>query len=178
MASLQRLLTDAFAEFVDGIVATLPKLFAAFVFLVGAFVVITLVRIVLKRALERLYPSDEQLVAQFLVLVATVGMWFAAALALLSVLGLEGIAASMGTAAGFLALGVSYALSDMIADAVAGLYLLRDPDFNKGDTVTTASETGTVLSIGLRKSRLELEDGDVVVLANGAVESRWRRDVT
>jgi small-conductance mechanosensitive channel len=178
MAPLQRLLADAFAEFGDGIVATLPKLFTAAVFLAGAFLVITAVRLLLRRVLGGLYPGDEQLVAQFLVLVATVGMWFAAALALLSVLGLEGLAASMGTAAGFLALGVSYALSDMIADAVAGLYLLRDPDFNQGDTVTTASETGTVASIGLRKSRLELEDGDVVVLANGAVESRWRRDVT
>jgi small-conductance mechanosensitive channel len=178
MAPLQQLLAEAFARFVDGIVATLPRLFTAAVFVVGAYLVITAVRVVLRRVLERLYPSDDQLVAQFLLLVATVGMWFAAALALLSVLGLEAIAASMGTAAGFLALGVSYALSDMIADAVAGLYLLRDPDFNKGDVVTTASETGTVRSIGLRKSRLELEDGDVVVLANGAVESRWRRDVT
>ncbi len=178
MAPLQRLLAEAFADFVDGIVSTLPKLFTAAVFIVGAFLVITAVRILLRRVLERLYPSDEQLVAQFFLLIATVGMWFAAALALLSVLGLEALAASMGTAAGFLALGVSYALSDMIEDAVAGLYLLRDPDFNKGDTVTTASETGTVRSIGLRKSRLELEDGDVVVLSNGAVETRWQRDVT
>jgi len=178
MAPLQRLLADAFAEFLDGLVATLPTLFTGALFLVGAFILITAIRHVLRRVLDRLYPSDELLVAQFFLLVATVGMWFAAALALLSVLGLESIAASMGTAAGFLALGVSYALSDMIADAVAGIYLLRDPDFNRGDTVTTANETGTVLSIGLRKSRLELEDGDVVVLANGAVESRWRRDVT
>lgn len=178
MATLENLLEDALAEFVDGVVSSLPRLFTAAVFLVCAYVVITVVRIVLRRVLDRLYPSDERLVADFLVLCASVGMWFAAVLALLSVLGLEALAASMGTAAGFLALGISYALSDMIADAVAGLYLLRDPDFNRGDRVTTASETGTVKSIGLRKSRLELDDGDVVVLANGAVESRWRRDVT
>ena len=106
----------------------------------------------------------------------SVALWFAAGLALLSVLGLEAIAASLGTATGFVALGVAYALSDMIADTVAGLYLLRDPDFNAGDRVTTADATGVVRSIGLRKSRLELEDGDTLVLANQAVEQRWRLD--
>jgi small-conductance mechanosensitive channel len=60
----------------------------------------------------------------------------------------------------------------MIADTVAGIYLLRDPDFNPGDTVTTGSLTGTVRSIGLRKSRFEV-DGDTVVVANREVESKW-----
>lgn len=32
------------------------------------------------------------------------------------------IAASLGTAAGFISLGGSYALSNMIADTVAGVY--------------------------------------------------------
>lgn len=178
MASLDRLLVEALEAFADDVVATLPALLTAAVFLVGAFLIITAVRVVLRRVFDRLYPGTDRLVGDFALLVITVGMWFAAALTLLSVLGLEGLAASFGTATGFLALGVSYALSDVIADAVAGIYLLRDPDFNEGDVVTAAGETGIVRSIGLRKSRLELEDGDVVVLANAGVESRWRRDIT
>jgi small-conductance mechanosensitive channel len=92
---------------------------------------------------------------------------------LLKVVGLGDIAASLGTATGFVALGVSYALSNMIADAVAGVYLLRDPDFNPGDKVTTESTTGVVRDIGLRKSRIEIDSGDVVVLANREVEKKW-----
>ena len=176
MASLDRVVADAAAEFVAGLEATLPRLLAAVVFLAAAYVVIKLIRVVLRRALGRMYAPDEQLIVDFGVLLVTAGLWFAAALALLSVLGLEGIAASLGTAAGFIALGVSYALSDMIADTVAGLYLLRDPDFNAGDRVTTGDVTGDVHSIGLRKSRIELDDGDIVVLANQAVEKRWRRE--
>ena len=43
--------------------------------------------------------------------------------------------------------------------------------------VETADVTGVVQSIGLRKSRLTLEDGDVMVLGNQAIEQRWRRRI-
>lgn len=161
-------------EFVTGAQAAAPRVVAAAVFLGIASIAIAAIRAALGRILARMYPPDQRQVAGFAVLVVTVALWFAAGLAVLSILGMEEVAASLGTGAGFLALGVSYALSDTIADTVAGLYLLRDPDFNPGDDVTTADVTGTVREIGLRKSRLELEDGDVVVLANKAVEDRWR----
>jgi small-conductance mechanosensitive channel len=101
-------------------------------------------------------------------------LWFGALLAFLAAVGLPNIAAALGTASGFLALGVSYALSGMIADAVAGLYLLRDPDFNPGDTVTATDVTGTVDAIELRKTRLDV-DGDTVVRANAEIEKKWTK---
>ncbi len=86
----------------------------------------------------------------------------------LSLVGLSLIAALLGTATGFLVLGVSYALSGMIADAVAGVSLLRDPDFDVGDTVTAGDLTGEVAAIELRRTRLRV-DGDVVVRAIVAI---------
>ena len=166
------LIRETGTEFVTGVVDALPELLSGLIFLVLAFVVIRLVQRVLRVALERAYPAEQQLIADFGVLVVGIFMWFGAALTLLDIVGLGDIAASLGTAAGFIALGVSYALSNMIADTVAGIYLLRDPDFNPGDTVTTGSITGTVRSIGLRKSRFEVE-GDTVVVANREVESKW-----
>lgn len=166
------LVRETGTEFVNGIVDSLPEVISGIIFLVLAYVAIQVIQRVVRTVLERTYPSDQQLIADFGVLVVTVFLWFGAALALLDIVGLGGIAASLGTSAGFVALGVSYALSNMIADTVAGIYLLRDPDFNPGDTVTTGSITGTVRSIGLRKSRFEVE-GDTVVVANREVESKW-----
>jgi len=176
MSTLVRPVVDALGEFLTRIETTLPRLIAAVLFLVLAYLIVKLLQVATRQALSRLYPADERLVVDFGVLVVTVAAWFGAVLTLLTILGMTQVAASLGTAAGFLALGVSYALSDMIADTVAGIYLLRDPDFNAGDTVTTADVTGEVLAIGLRKSRLELDDGDVLVLANQAIEQRWRRE--
>lgn len=172
-------ITDTFerivSEFSEDILDAVPSLISGILFLCIAYLFIRVVRYSLRSILGRFYPAEEQLIVDFAVLVATAFLWFGVGLVLLTVLGLESIAASLGTAAGFIALGVSYALSDMIEDTVAGIYLLQDPDFNPGDTVTASGMTGTVTAIGLRKSRFELENGDTTVLANHAVESDWTK---
>jgi len=58
---------------------------------------------------------------------AAIFLWFGVALTFLKVVGMGDIAASLGTAVGFIALGISYALSEMIEDTVAGVYLLPTP---------------------------------------------------
>ena len=162
--------------FADSMVDALPSVIAGLVFLVLAYLFVRLVRALVRSVLQRAYPSDQRLVADFLVLVVSIFLWFAVGLVFLKVVGMGDIAASLGTAAGFIALGISYALSEMVEDTVAGVYLLRDPDFNAGDTVTVSGTTGTVTEIGLRKSRIELDDGDIVVIANRDVESRWTKN--
>lgn len=86
-------------------------------------------------------------------LTGLVFLCFGVGLSFLSIVGLTAIAASLGTATGFLALGVSYALSGMLADAVAGVYLLRDPDFMPGDRV----------------------DEDTMVRGNAEIEKKWTK---
>ena len=83
--------------------------------------------------------------------------------------------ASPGTAVGFIALGVSHALSETIGDTVAGVYLLWAPDSEVGDRVVAGSAEGAVASIELRKSRFKPDHGDVVVRANRDVETEWTR---
>ncbi|WP_430506039.1 mechanosensitive ion channel domain-containing protein [Haloparvum sp. PAK95] len=164
------------SEFVGGIVAALPKLIYGIVFLTIAYLAISLLTTVLRSTLSRIYSKEEKLIVDLAVAVATLFLWFAAALVLLKIVGMEGVAASLGTATGFIALGVALALKEMLSDTVAGVYLLQDPDFNEGDFVTTASTTGTVVGIDLRKTRIRTEDGDLVVVANRDVEKRWTQE--
>jgi len=178
MAGLATIVTQSFNEFVAGIRSAVPELLAGIVFVTVAYVGIRLATYVLRSVLERAYPADQRLIVDFVVLVVGVFLWFGVGLTLLSIVGLEDIAASLGTAAGFVALGISYALSEMIEDTVAGVYLLRDPDFNPGDTVTASAGTGVVTEIGLRKSRLRLADGDTLVVANRDIESKWTKENT
>jgi small-conductance mechanosensitive channel len=164
----------AITEFLDGVGAALPDLFAGLVFLALAAVVVKLVMAVVRWTLGRALPGQSPVYRQFVATVVLVFLWFGVALSFLSIVGLEVIAASLGTATGFLALGVSYALSGMIADAVAGVYLLRDPDFMPGDTVDVGGTVGEVRAIELRKTRLDVE-GDTVVRANAEIEKKWTK---
>lgn len=165
---------QALDQFVRNIVAVLPDLLTGLVFLVLAFVLIQLVMFVVKTALNRALPGESPVYRQFVSTIVLVFLWFGVALAFLSIVGLDGIATSLGTATGFLALGVSYALSGMIADAVAGVYLLRDPDFDPGDTVDIGGTVGTVKAIELRKTRLTVGE-DTVVRANAEIEKKWTK---
>ena len=168
---LVRRSADALA---DDFVAAVPRIVSGLVFLVLAAVVVRVVLFVLDRVLDRTIRPEAVVYQQFVRTVVTVFLWFAVALAFLSVVGLDGIAASLGTAVGFVALGVSYALSNMIADAVAGVYLIRDPDFEIGDEVVAGDVTGTVKAVELRKTRLAVGD-DTVVRANADIEKKWTK---
>jgi len=178
MAGLATTVEGSLDEFVRGIVDAIPELLAGLVFLTLAYLAIKLVQTVLRSVLGRAYPADQRLIVDFIVIVVSVFLWFGVGLALLSIVGLGGLAASLGTAAGFIALGISYALSEMIEDTVAGVYLLRDPDFNPGDTVTASAGTGVLTEIGLRKSRFRLDNGDTLVVANRDVEAKWTKKAT
>jgi small-conductance mechanosensitive channel len=162
-------------ELAASVIAAVPRLIAGLIFLAIAYAGIRAILGVVRGVLARVYDDRDELIAQLFVSIVGVFLWFGAALGLLKVIGMGEVAASLGTAAGFIALGVSYALSNMIEDTVSGVYLLRDADFNPGDEVAAESITGTVQSIELRKSRIELENGDVTVLANRDVEKRWTK---
>jgi small-conductance mechanosensitive channel len=168
------LLARTFDEFFRRIVEAVPTVIIGLVFLALAALLVKLILAVLNGVLARTMRGESPVYRQFLTTIVAVFLWFGVGLSTLSVVGLDGIAASLGTAAGFVALGISYATSDMIADAVAGIYLLRDPDFEAGDTVRVGDMEGVVRSIELRKTRFAVE-GDTVVRGNADIEARWTK---
>jgi len=173
-STIDGIVRAAFAGFVRDLVAALPDLIAGLVFLVLAAVLVAVVMRIVRAILGRTLSDASPVYRQFIATLVFVFLVFGLVLSFLSVVGLDGIAASLGTATGFLALGVSYALSEMIADAVAGVYLLRDPDFNPGDRVDVGGTVGEVRAIELRKTRLAV-DGDTMVRGNSEIEKQWTK---
>lgn len=172
---LLRVVERTLNDLAGGIEVAIPRAVAGLVFITVAYVGIKIVLAILRRVLERVYDERQALVVQLFVTVIGIVLWFGVGLTFLKVVGMGEIAASLGTAVGFIALGISYALSEMIEDTVAGVYLLRDPDFELGDRVEVDGMEGTIAAIELRKSRFTLENGDTTVIANRDVESGWTK---
>lgn len=170
-----RIVQRTLVELAAGLEAAIPRLVSGLVFAVVAYTLIRIVLTLLGALLRQYYSERRALVVHLGVTVVGTFLWFGAALAFLKIVGFGDIAASLGTAVGFIALGVSYALSEMIEDTVSGVYLLRDPDFEVGDRVAVGETEGTVAAIELRKSRFSLDNGDTVVLANRDVEAEWTK---
>jgi small-conductance mechanosensitive channel len=150
---------------------TALRVVTASAFLVLAGIGIKLVGRAVRKIFSRKF--EEETILNLIETLAKGLMWFSAVLIALSILGFGEIAASMGTAAGFVALGVSLALKDVLSDTVSGIYLAKDPDFNNGDRVEVDGVKGEVTDVGLRKSRLRLEDGNIRVINNSDVEKKW-----
>ncbi len=100
-------------------------------------------------------------------------LWFLAILISLSIMEFSEIAAALGTAAGFVALGVSFALKNVLSDTVAGFYLAKDPDFNNGDRVEVDGVKGEITDVVLRKTRLRLENRNLLIINNPDAEKKW-----
>lgn len=168
------ILVDAFRRLGTDLVAVLPSIFSGVLFLLLTGTAVTLVTAAFRVGLRTLLPDREPVYRQFLVTAVSIFLWFGVLLAAFSLLGFDAIAVSMGTTAGFLALGIGYAVSHMLKDVVSGVYLLRDGDFTPGDRVAVDGLTATVAGIGLRKSRFH-HDGNTTVRRNAEVEKVWTK---
>jgi len=158
-------------QYIAAFEALALKIVTALVFLIFASVVINHSGKVVRKIFSRKF--EEETILNLMESIGKGLLWFSAALITLSILGFSEIAAALGTAAGFVALGVSLALKNVLSDTVAGVYLAKDPDFNNGDQVEVDGVKGEIKDVGLRKSRLKLEDGNLRVINNSDAEKKW-----
>lgn len=85
----------------------------------------------------------------------------------LLVLGALGVPlSSIGAAVGLIGLGVSFALRDVIANFISGMFILINKPFRIGDQIEVDGYEGTVRDIQMRASRVEAYDGRMLIVPN------------
>ena len=87
-------------------------------------------------------------------------------LSILSVYGVDtsGIIASLGVAG----LVIGLALQDIIADFVAGIFILFDDQYIIGDVVEINGFKGEVIGFGLMSTKIKNATGDVLIISNSS----------
>ena len=76
------------------------------------------------------------------------------------------VAASIGTISGLV---VGFAAQNIIGNAIAALYLTITRPFKIGDKITVFGNTGVVYDIGLLYSKLQMDNGDIVLASNSSM---------
>lgn len=100
-------------------------------------------------------------VARFVVYVAT----FAVAISL----SVRIDATTLTVIGGTLAFAVGFAMRDLMAAFIAGITIMFDRPFQVGDRVTFAGEYGDVIKIGLRSTRINTLDHNIITVPNNKV---------
>jgi small-conductance mechanosensitive channel len=147
---------------VIGAVVTVVLFVVVFVvlFVVGRFVVVRAVATGLRQR-----GFDETIVG--LAESVTVGVAAVVAVALAAtVAGFGVVLAAFATLGGALALAVGFAAQDLIANFVAGIFIIQDEPFTVGDWIEWDGNSGIVREVGLRVTKLDTFDNQLVTVPN------------
>jgi len=139
------------------------------VVLVVAFFVIGIINRLVRRFLgTTVLPLDAR---NLLRRIVVYGLWFAVLMYVTVELKLEEIFMPLIGASVLVGAAVALAVKNTLSDAVAGIFLLLDRHFNIGDEIETMKYRGEIIDVTLRKTRLKTDDGTIVVLPNGKIDS-------
>ena len=88
-----------------------------------------------------------------------------------TVAGFGVVLAAFATLAGALALAVGFAAQDLIANFVAGVFIIQDEPFEVGDWIEWNGNSGVVREIQMRVTKLDTFDNELVTVPNSDLAS-------
>ena len=150
--------------FVNGLLALVPKIIQAIRVVTVILVVVTILLAILSRVFRK---SQRQITV--VRLVNNLIKCITTIVIVISVLAIWGIdTTALITGAGVLTLVVGLGMQSLISDVVAGLFIVFENEFNVGDIVTIDGFRGTVVSIGIRTTKLEAL-GNIKIVNNSDI---------
>src|SRR6266498_5962825 len=155
-------LVGSFKHFGDRFIELLPNLLAALVFLALTVVLARLVRRGVEAGLRR--TSTEAYVHLLVGKLAYFGTMLLGVVVALSIGGVN-----LGWVVGSLGLvtvALGFALQDIVSNFVAGIVLLLEHPFTRGDLIEVAGVKGKVEDIRVRATQLRAADGEQVLVPN------------
>ncbi len=166
MFPLQQNISIDLQQFVPPLVsAVTTTVVFIFVFLVVYRVGRSVMARSVKNGLQR-RGFDKTLIGFAVSLTVLVTAIFAVALAA-TVAGFGTVLAAFATLGGALTLAVGFAARDLIANFVAGVFIVKDEPFTVGDWIEWDGNDGVVREIQMRVSKLETFDNQRVTVPNG-----------
>ena len=148
-----------------GIVRSVLTFLLAFVvvYLLGRFVLLPSIdRALLARGYEDQLRDFADTIVRTVVIVAAVAIGFTMA-------GYGAVLSAFAILGGALALAIGFAAQDLIANLVAGVFILRDKPFVVGDWIEWDDMKGEVQEIDLRVTRLRTFDNEQVTVPNSSL---------
>jgi small conductance mechanosensitive channel len=155
-------LVGSFERFGERFINVLPNLLAALVFLAITVVLARLVRRGVEAGLRR--TSTEAYVHLLVGKLAYFGTMLLGTVVALAIGGVN-----LGWAVGSLGLvtvAIGFALQDILSNFVAGIVLLLEHPFTRGDQIAMGDVEGTVEDVRVRATQLRTPDGQQLIIPN------------
>ncbi len=156
-------MTDSAHRTVEALTAALPRLGLALGFVLAGWVLSRSLRWVLRAWFRRTRtPSFARVMSKVAgCMLFGVALLAATAAAFPSVKPVDLLAGL-----GFFSVAIGFAFQDILENTLSGVLLLFRQPFVTGDQIQVQEESGTVLAITIRETRIKTFDGQLVVIPN------------
>lgn len=152
------------SDFVNSLLAIVPKVIQAIQVVTIVLLIETVVLLIINKSFKK--SQREITVAR---LISNLIKWVTVIVLIIAVLAIWGIdTTALITGAGVITLVVGLGMQSLIADVVAGLFIVFENEFNVGDIITVGDFRGTVVSIGIRTTKLEAL-GNIKIINNSEI---------
>ncbi len=152
------------SEFLNDLLALVPKVIQAIQIITIVLVVTAVILLVINKTFRRSRREITviRLVSNLIKTIVVIGL-------VITVLAIWGVdTTALITGAGVLTLVVGLGMQNLISDVVAGLFIVFENEFNVGDIITIDGFRGTVVSIGIRTTKLEAL-GNIKIINNSDI---------
>lgn len=163
---------DYGSKFLNDLMALVPKIIFSLRFITILLIVVTVILLIVKKVFSR---SQRGITVGGLIM--NLIRWITAIVLILVVLYQWGVdATAIITGAGVLTLVIGLGMQSLIADVVAGLFIVFENEFNVGDWLTIDDFYGQVISIGIRTTKLK-SYGNIKIINNNEIHGVINRSV-
>lgn len=174
---LRNVIIKLFSKFIQSsaLVGLLTTIVMIIFFLLFAFIVIRLVRLLVLRsaALEKKFGKEEtkeqETVRRLVINIIQFIFYFWIGIMILREIGLDVVPVIAG--AGVLAFAIGFGAQELIKDVIAGMFLIIEKTFKIGDYIEIGGQTGTIVDVGLRRLKIETWKGEVITINNGDIRT-------
>ncbi len=153
-------------SFLNSMLALIPKLVSTcsilFITLLVLYIVCSVIKAIFKGTPRKIT------IGKLVNSIIKVIIWVVCVIAVLAVWGVD--VAALIAGAGVLTLVIGLGMQSLIADVVAGIFLVCDGTLQVGDIVTIDGWRGTVQEIGIRNTKLINYSGDIRVANNSTIK--------
>ena len=149
----------------NNIMRLIPKLVTCIQVITIVLVVVTIILFILKKFFTKTQRS-----VTVTGLICNLIRWLTGIILVIVVLAIWGVdTTALITGAGVITLVIGLGMQSLIADIVAGLFIVFENEFNIGDYITVDGFRGEVISIGIRTTKLRAA-GNVKIFNNNAIQ--------
>lgn len=116
---------------------------------------------------EKTLVKRQRTIAALVISISKYVFWFIIIMMILLELGLD--LAPILASAGILGFAVGFGAQELIKDLISGFFIIFEQAFNVGDTIQIGDFKGTVLEVGIRRTKLINWKNEIRLINNGDI---------